>query len=50
MSVLTPEAQKAKNEYLKTWRAKNKEKVSEANRRYWEKKAKTYEEREQPHD
>lgn len=50
MVKLTQEARKARNEYLKTWRANNKEKVSAANQRYWEKKAKTYEGREQPHD
>lgn len=29
---------KAKNEYLREWRKKNKDKVKEIERRYWEKK------------
>lgn len=29
----------AKNKYHREWYAKNKEKVKEANKRYWEKKA-----------
>lgn len=30
----------AKNKYIKEWRSKNKDKVKEANRRYWLKKVK----------
>ena len=36
---LTAEARAAKREYMKQWRAKNKEKVAANNRRYWERKA-----------
>lgn len=33
-------AKKARNEYMKEWRKKNKDKVKETNRKYWENKAK----------
>lgn len=36
-------AKQAKNEYMKKWRAKNKDKVKAAQERYWEKKAQKYE-------
>lgn len=51
---MSPEAKKARNEYMRQWRAKNRErcneymrkwreankdKVREYNKRYWEKKA-----------
>lgn len=36
---LSPGAQAARREYLRKWRAKNRDKVREARRRYWEKKA-----------
>lgn len=39
MEKLTEEARKAKNLYHKRWREKNKDKVREHTRRYWEKKA-----------
>ena len=32
-------AKELRNEYYREWRARNKAKVAEANRRYWEKKA-----------
>lgn len=32
-------ARQARNAYAKAWRAKNKDKVKEQNRRYWERKA-----------
>lgn len=37
---ITIEARKLKNEYMKEWREKNKDKVKAAQERYWEKKAK----------
>ena len=37
---LTKEARDAKNEYMKQWRAKNKDRVRAINQRYWEKRAK----------
>lgn len=36
---LTAEAKNLKNEYARQWRAKNKDKVRESNKRYWEKQA-----------
>lgn len=36
---LTDEARKIKNEYMKQWRAKNKDKVKATQERYWIKKA-----------
>lgn len=33
-------AKQVKNEYMKQWRAKNKDKVKAAQERYWNKKAK----------
>jgi len=35
-------AKKIRNQKIKEWRAKNKDKVKEANKRYWEKKAREY--------
>lgn len=32
-------AKKVRNEYMKQWRSKNKEKVKAAQERYWNKKA-----------
>ena len=37
--TLSDEAREARNRYLREYRARNKEKVKEINRRYWEKKA-----------
>ena len=37
---LLNEARKIEAEYHKNWRAKNKDKVKEINKRYWLKKAK----------
>lgn len=34
---LSESAKQARREYKREWRAKNKEKVKESNRRYWEK-------------
>lgn len=34
---LSENAKQARREYKREWRAKNKEKVKESNRRYWEK-------------
>lgn len=34
-------AKQVKNEYMKKWRSKNKDKVRAAQQRYWEKKAET---------
>ena len=44
MSITMSEAAKTaqreyKREYMRKWRAANKDKVSENNRRYWERKA-----------
>jgi hypothetical protein len=36
---LSEAAKAARRAYHKEWRAKNKDKVKERNRRYWEKKA-----------
>lgn len=35
-------ARKIRNETIREWRTKNKDKVKEANKRYWEKKAREY--------
>ena len=32
-------ARKEKNEYYRRWREKNRDKVRESNRKYWERKA-----------
>jgi len=37
------EARKARNEYMRLWRAKNKEKLKAIENRYWEKKSKNME-------
>jgi hypothetical protein len=34
---LSESAKQARREYKREWRAKNKDKVAESNRRYWEK-------------
>ena len=39
MDELREKALKAQREYARKWRAKNKDKVRETNRRYWEKVA-----------
>ena len=36
---LSSKAMEVKREYAKQWRAKNRDKVKEANRKYWERKA-----------
>ncbi|MGO1470710.1 MAG: hypothetical protein ACTHW2_11865 [Tissierella sp.] len=36
---LSEQAKKVKREYLREWRKKNKDKVAEHQKRYWEKKA-----------
>lgn len=36
---LTEQAAKDRREYYRQWRAKNKDKVRENNRRYWERRA-----------
>lgn len=36
---MTEEAKAAKKAYHKEWRARNKDKIKEYNRRYWEKQA-----------
>lgn len=40
MKKLSHAARIARNQYIREWRAKNKSKVKEANRRYWERRAK----------
>ncbi len=37
--TLSHEAVEARRAYARAWRAKNKDKVREQNRKYWEKKA-----------
>lgn len=37
--MLDEEARKARNQYVREWRAANKQKVKEANQRYWAKRA-----------
>ena len=39
MATLTDEARAARAAYMREWRKRNPEKVAEANRRYWERKA-----------
>lgn len=46
---LTAEARAAKNEYMKQWRAKNKDRVRAINRRYWERRAAKREEEKPDH-
>ena len=36
---LSKAARRIRNEYVRNWRANHTEKVQEANRRYWEKRA-----------
>ena len=36
---MSDRARQLKNEYYRNWRKKNKDKVQEANHRYWERKA-----------
>ena len=38
-------AREARLEYMREWRRKNKDKVRENNRRYWERRAKRMEEK-----
>ena len=37
---LSPAAREARHAYLREWRKKNRDKIRDANLRYWEKKAK----------
>ena len=37
---ISPKAAEERREYKKEWRAKNRERVREYNRRYWEKRVK----------
>lgn len=46
---LTAEARAAKNEYMKQWRAKNKDRVRAINQRYWERRAAKREEEKVDH-
>ncbi len=39
MVQISEQAKAARAAYLREWRAKNREKVRETNRRYWERKA-----------
>ncbi len=39
MNELSEQAKAAQRAYYKEWRAKNKDRVREKNRRYWEKRA-----------
>ena len=38
MCELSEEARAKRNEYYRSWRAANRDKVKEAQRRYWEKR------------
>ena len=40
MKELSPEARAKRNEYHRAWSAKNRDKLKEAQRRHWEKRAK----------
>jgi len=42
MKVIEDIARKLRNEKAREWRIKNKDKVRETNKRYWEKKAREY--------
>ncbi len=37
--MLSEEARAARNQYIKEWRANNKDRVRETNRKYWERRA-----------
>ncbi len=37
--MLSEEARQEKNQYFREWRRRNPDKVKEAQRRYWERKA-----------
>lgn len=47
VSMMTEEAKKAKNAYMKQWRKKNPDKVKANTARYWEKKARERMEQEE---
>lgn len=42
--ILSDQARAARREYARAWRAQNKDRVRDCNRRYWEKKAKQLQE------
>lgn len=44
--LLSKEARAAKNAYMRAWQKNNPDKVREAQKRYWEKKAKEMEQKE----
>ena len=46
---LTAEARAAKNEYMRQWRAKNKDRVRAINQRYWERRVTKREEGKPDH-
>lgn len=46
MEEIKEVARKIRNEKIREWRAKNKDKVRASNKRYWEKKAREYLEKE----
>ena len=39
MGEISEAARKELNDYMKNWRAANKDKIRESNQRYWERKA-----------
>ena len=39
MDEISEAARKELNDYMKNWRAANKEKIRKSNQRYWERKA-----------
>lgn len=47
MSEISKEAREAMRKYQNEWRAKNKEKVREYNKAYWERRAKKNKQREE---
>ena len=47
MTELTAEERKTRAEYFRKWRAENRDKVSEYNRRYWAKKTAERKDREE---
>lgn len=48
--MLSEAAKKAKREYMRAWRKKNKDRVKELEKRFWENRAKEAEEAEEPQE
>ena len=45
--ALSKEARQARNEYMREWRRKNKDKIKKHQENYWEKKAKESQQEEE---